>query len=166
MTSAPATPKSANDIQVAGTHYRAEYQHWDWVNDNDMPYLLGAATKYIVRHRGKKGRQDLEKALHFIVKAAECAQANKLRCPVGVVDLQRLIEANQLDVTQATLCRILATWFTEADLRAAAVLLTTYMDACYGNEPLSEVLATPALSALAAPEPGSEAGPGYVNQDR
>lgn len=54
--------------QVGGFHYQANYQHWDWVDDTQMPYLEGCATKYVFRWRQKGGVQDLEKALSYLVK--------------------------------------------------------------------------------------------------
>ena len=62
---------SANDIQVGGDHYKAEYQHWDWVCDIELHYLLAVATKYVIRWRNKNGVQDLNKAAHFLRKAIE-----------------------------------------------------------------------------------------------
>lgn len=65
-------PSTANDRQVGGTHYQAnEYQHWDFVTDLRLPYLLGVATKYVSRWRDKNGVEDLEKALHYLEKANE-----------------------------------------------------------------------------------------------
>lgn len=62
---------SANDKQVGGEHYNRRIQHWDYVVANDMPYLDAQAFRYIDRHRRKNGRQDLEKAIHFIEKMIE-----------------------------------------------------------------------------------------------
>lgn len=62
---------SANDKQIAGTHYQGTYQHWDFVEDTGIGYLLGCATKYISRWRKKNGTQDLEKALHYLEKYQE-----------------------------------------------------------------------------------------------
>lgn len=62
---------SANDKQVGGDHYRAAIQHWDYVVANKMPYLEAMAFKYIDRHARKNGKQDLEKAMHFIEKMIE-----------------------------------------------------------------------------------------------
>lgn len=61
----------ANDYQVGGEHYKSEYQHWDFVCDTDLHYILGCATKYIARWRKKNGIQDLHKASHYISKAEE-----------------------------------------------------------------------------------------------
>lgn len=62
---------SANEMQVGGTHYQGDYQHWDMVVDTRMPYLLGCATKYIARYKKKHGSEDLRKAIHYIDKAVE-----------------------------------------------------------------------------------------------
>lgn len=64
--------QSANDIQIGGGHYKARrYQHWDFVCDTGLHYLLGCFTKYVSRWRDKNGRQDLEKSLHYLHKAEE-----------------------------------------------------------------------------------------------
>jgi hypothetical protein len=53
--------------QVGGGHYRdlaiqpAEF----WIR-NQLPAGEGAVVKYLTRHRSKNGRQDVEKALHFV----------------------------------------------------------------------------------------------------
>lgn len=66
------TSTSANDRQVGGDHYqKKEYQHWDWVCDINLHYLLACATKYVARWRDKNGIQDLEKATHYLDKAVE-----------------------------------------------------------------------------------------------
>lgn len=74
--SSDVTPKnssasSANDKQVAGTHYKSEFQHWDFVLATKMNYLLGCASKYVSRWRKKNGVEDLEKAKHYLQKALE-----------------------------------------------------------------------------------------------
>lgn len=58
-----------NDIQIGGNHYKIEYQHWDFVCDTNLHYLLGCATKYIARYEEKNGVEDLRKAIHYISKA-------------------------------------------------------------------------------------------------
>src|ERR1700693_4622864 len=62
---------SANNYQVGGGHYKAEYQHWDLVLKTGMGYLEGQATKYVARWRRKGGVEDLRKALHFVDKLIE-----------------------------------------------------------------------------------------------
>jgi len=60
-----------NDMQIGGTHYRSKYQHWDYVCDTRMPYLLACATKYVSRWRDKNGVEDLRKSIHYLAKAEE-----------------------------------------------------------------------------------------------
>lgn len=56
------------NLQVGGTHYAAEYQHWDLVADTGMDYFAAQITKYVMRSKKKNGLQDLQKALHFCNK--------------------------------------------------------------------------------------------------
>lgn len=62
---------SANDKQIGGDHYKSDYQHWDFVTDHNLPYLIGCATKYVQRWRNKNGIEDLEKTKHYIEKIIE-----------------------------------------------------------------------------------------------
>lgn len=52
--------------QVGGEHYRMPIQHVEFCYRNEIPYIESNAIKYIVRHRNKNGRQDLEKAIHYL----------------------------------------------------------------------------------------------------
>jgi len=62
----------ANERQVGGEHYRHRpIQPWDYIVANNIPFLEGSAIKHITRHREKAGRQDLEKAIHYLQKALE-----------------------------------------------------------------------------------------------
>jgi hypothetical protein len=65
---------SANNKQVAGTHYAnptGGSQHWDMVVEHQLNYFEGQATKYIMRCRKKNGKQDIQKAIHFLEKYLE-----------------------------------------------------------------------------------------------
>jgi len=61
-----------NEMQIGGKHYQKSYQHWDFVCDTGMPYLLGCATKYPTRWKDKNGIEDLRKCIHYIQKAKDC----------------------------------------------------------------------------------------------
>jgi hypothetical protein len=63
-----------NLTQVAGTHYRSAFQHWDLVVKLRLGYFEGQVTKYVTRHRSKNGAQDLDKALHFLMKLTHLHQ--------------------------------------------------------------------------------------------
>jgi hypothetical protein len=38
----------------------------DFIHANDLGYMEGCAIKYICRHGKKNGKQDLEKAIHYL----------------------------------------------------------------------------------------------------
>lgn len=66
------------DTQVGGSHYKGfEIQPVEFCFRNRIPYLEGAVIKYICRHREKGGKQDLEKAIHYleILKSLEYPEA-------------------------------------------------------------------------------------------
>ena len=53
--------------QIGGTHYRTmKIQPSKFVIENKMLFAEGNVVKYICRHPYKDGKQDLEKAKHFI----------------------------------------------------------------------------------------------------
>jgi hypothetical protein len=69
--SSPA-PVSANAVQVGGGHYQGKaIQPWDYIVSNRLGYLEGNVVKYVSRWQEKGGRQDLEKARHYLDKLLE-----------------------------------------------------------------------------------------------
>ena len=53
--------------QVGGEHYiKYKIQPSKFVVENKLLYPEGCVIKYILRHNDKGGKQDLEKAKHFI----------------------------------------------------------------------------------------------------
>jgi hypothetical protein len=62
----------ANDVQVAGTHYKSKsIQPWDYIVANNLGYLEGNIVKYVSRWRDKGGLDDLRKARHYLDKLIE-----------------------------------------------------------------------------------------------
>lgn len=62
----------ANDVQVAGTHYKDKaIQPWDYIVANDLGYLEGNIVKYVSRWKDKGGVDDLRKAQHYLTKLIE-----------------------------------------------------------------------------------------------
>lgn len=58
---------AALDRQCGGDHYRAmKIQPVEFIHANGLDFLTGNVIKYVCRHRNKNGRQDLEKARHYI----------------------------------------------------------------------------------------------------
>jgi len=58
---------SAYDKQIGGSHYKKmKIQPSKFVIENELLFPEGNVIKYICRHRYKNGKEDLEKAIHFI----------------------------------------------------------------------------------------------------
>ena len=57
----------ASQRQVGGRHY-ADFsiQPGEFIHRNGLGWCEGNAIKYICRHRVKHGRQDIEKAIHYL----------------------------------------------------------------------------------------------------
>lgn len=63
---------SANDHQEGGNHYRdLPIQVWDFILENNIPFLEGNVIKYVSRWRNKNGVKDLKKAKHYLEKLIE-----------------------------------------------------------------------------------------------
>jgi hypothetical protein len=73
---------SANDIQVAGGHYKSkEIQPWDYIIANGIGYMEGNVIKYVSRWRDKGGIDDLRKARHYLDKLIEVNTTIKPEVP-------------------------------------------------------------------------------------
>ncbi|WCA46277.1 hypothetical protein [Caulobacter phage ERS] len=60
-------PTSALDTQVGGSHYKQfAIQPVEFVHQNGLGFIVGSIIKYICRYKFKAGKQDLEKARHFL----------------------------------------------------------------------------------------------------
>lgn len=69
------TVELANDVQVAGTHYKDKaIQPWDYIIANKLGYLEGNIVKYISRWEVKGGVDDLKKARHYLDKLIEVTE--------------------------------------------------------------------------------------------
>lgn len=141
---------SANEKQVAGTHYKTTgIQHWDLIHDNDVGYLAGNATKYLCRFRRKGGAQDLQKALHYVEKMIEKHNnfAGRASGNVGEMDLTEFFADNGLSGPECVPIRLILNWKFVSHLDIARNLIQTLLSEFEESD-------------------GSEAGPGYVKQDR
>lgn len=55
------------NTQVGGSHYKdCKIQPIEFIHANNIPFCEANAIKYLCRHRNKNGKQDLEKAKHYI----------------------------------------------------------------------------------------------------
>lgn len=58
---------TAKKTQVGGDHYKQYIiQPIDFILENQIPFCEANVIKYVSRWRTKNGRQDLEKAKHYI----------------------------------------------------------------------------------------------------
>ena len=70
--------ESALDIQIGGNHYNnLKIQPIEYIYKNGLGFLEGNVVKYVSRHRDKNGKQDLEKAKHYIDLLIELEYSDK-----------------------------------------------------------------------------------------
>lgn len=148
---------TANAIQVGGTHYRTPFQHWDLAHELDLGYFEGQITKYLTRHRFKKGKEDAEKALHFTQKLLELAHANA-RQPrhkfATVARMTEYAEANKLLPLEYACIMSATGWTMAQDLEMLVERIKRLIRECYPEAPQGELFDS------------GVPGTGYVNQDR
>lgn len=141
---------AANATQVGGTHYKNPFQHWDLCHELDLGYFEGQISKYLTRHRFKKGKEDAQKALHFCSKLMELANNNG-RMPrhkmVSFARMTQYAEANKLLPIEYACINSVCNWHFIEDLALLHVRIERLLHEFY-------------------PEDGSEPGAGYVDQGR
>jgi len=111
----------ANDRQVGGDHYKAEnpdFQHWDLMAVNNVGYFPGQVTKYVDRWRKKGGKQDLEKASHYLQKLLEltCAEILPIPDPRQAFRLDEYRETHEMDVYEYRVFKCMLTYTSIDDL--------------------------------------------------
>ena len=53
--------------QVGGKHYKTfQIQPIEYIVKNNIPYLEANVIKYVTRHSFKGGKEDIEKAIHYL----------------------------------------------------------------------------------------------------
>lgn len=52
--------------QVGGNHYKRACQPWEIIEEWELGYFRGNVLKYILRAPHKNGKEDLEKAQHYL----------------------------------------------------------------------------------------------------
>lgn len=58
---------NAKDVQIGGKHYKdLKIQPIEYIHANGLDFFEGNVVKYVSRHKYKHGKQDLEKAKHYI----------------------------------------------------------------------------------------------------
>ena len=76
--------------QVGGAHYKEfAIQPVELFHHNQVPFCKASALKYLMRHRSKAGRQDLEKAKHYIELLQRMGKPEPM-------DVKRFIHDNEM----------------------------------------------------------------------
>jgi hypothetical protein len=57
---------TALDKQEGGAHYQLKIQPIEFIHANSIPFIEGNVIKYVCRHRAKNGKQDIDKAIHYL----------------------------------------------------------------------------------------------------
>ena len=69
--------KKTLEKQIDGNHYKKmKIQVVEFCHANNIPFMEGAAIKYLCRWKDKDGLRDLEKAKHFIEMLIELENGN------------------------------------------------------------------------------------------
>lgn len=73
------TKPDALKVQVGGGHYaKLKIQPVEFIMENQWDFCAGSVVKYLTRYRDKNGRQDLEKAKHFVqLRQASLSRAHR-----------------------------------------------------------------------------------------
>lgn len=61
-----ANQQLAQATQVGGSHYLKSIQPWDIIRAWGLGFHRGNIIKYVLRAPGKNGKEDLEKAKHYL----------------------------------------------------------------------------------------------------
>lgn len=61
-----ANQQLAQAKQVGGSHYLKAIQPWDIIRAWGLGFHRGNILKYVLRSPGKNGKEDLEKAMHYL----------------------------------------------------------------------------------------------------
>lgn len=107
--------KTAKDHQVGGTHYGVmKIQPALFSRANDYDSDAFSILKYLSRHKAKKGREDVEKALSFVYIRIDNGEFN-VTPRWSKISMQEYIAANAIDKLSANALFILHAWVLSAN---------------------------------------------------
>lgn len=67
MPSEEPTLRKPSEKQVGGGHYKKyAIQPTEFCAKNNIPFIEGNVIKYTLRHADKNGREDIDKAIHYL----------------------------------------------------------------------------------------------------
>lgn len=104
------TKPDALKVQVGGGHYaKLKIQTVEFVMTNRWDFCAGSIVKYLTRYRDKNGRQDLEKAKHF-VQLRQASLSPDHRQPPARLGMHAYCMANDLYLGLRETLMALETW--------------------------------------------------------
>lgn len=113
-----------NAIQIGGTHYKNEYQVWDFYENNGLGVMEASIIRYICRWRDKgNGAIDLEKAIHYLDKLIDLYQYHR-RVPKGcaaIDDIRHFSMLQDLNTTEEFIICKISRWSCYDDLSACRI---------------------------------------------
>lgn len=146
----------ANDIQIAGSHYKSTYQHWDFSIDAGLNPMQYQVTKYL-RARKKNGVEDMRKIKHFLLKMQEQLTAG--------------LSYPRSDVSAKALSDMVLTWcekngMDDLERQVAYGVVMNPKNPRALSELMGVVDQMIERYTVTALLKGDDASPNYVNQDR
>lgn len=72
---------NGEELENPSRYTQNAIEAWDFAIQSLFPYPLGVVSKYVIRHKHKGGKQDLEKALIWARKASESYKYMLLNSP-------------------------------------------------------------------------------------
>jgi hypothetical protein len=106
--------KDALKRQVGGSHYQSSgVQHAQFCQANRIPWCESSALKYLTRHRRKNGRQDLEKAKHYLEICCHEDYLVRNANPVGMypknfmIPLATFLKDNAVPAAEAEIMKLI-----------------------------------------------------------
>lgn len=106
--------KDALKKQIGGSHYQTKgVQHAEFCQANRLPWCESSALKYLTRHRRKHGREDLEKAKHYLQICCQQDYLVRKSNPVGmmpdsfVIPLKTFIKDNEVPAAEAEIMELI-----------------------------------------------------------
>lgn len=101
---------SVFEKQVGGSHYKTKIQHVEFCQVNKVPWCEAAAIKYVVRHRRKNGKEDIEKAIHyveFVIAIDYARDESRPEAPGSHYSIQEFISENGIPELEAEIITLI-----------------------------------------------------------
>lgn len=104
------TKPDALKTQVSGTYYSdLKIQPVEFILANGWDFCAGSITKYVSRHASKNGRQDLDKASHFISLRFALIPLDFAPAPASI-EISAYCQANDLPIPESQVLQCLSDW--------------------------------------------------------